>query len=292
VSRPEPIETLSAAGVPVLLRRPSREPAPVVILWHGMGPPSSPRALAEALPLDDLPAWKVYPCLPLLAGRLPAGGVAEILKREQEDYVLELLLPVVAGAVAELPGILEAVAKHAGARAKQTIGLFGFSAGAVAVLLALAERRVAIAAAAALGVARNLDVAVECFERFFGQRYRWGNAAEALRPRLDFEARADEIARGDPPPALLLLHGQADEMFAAENARALYRVLEPNYRASGQSRRLKLELLAEFTHSFGRGSEPGGTFPTSDAEPVERAVSEWFRDWLAPDSPDSSGNHF
>jgi dienelactone hydrolase len=290
VSVPERLEAVSAAGVPVLLRRPNREPAPLVVLWHGLGPPSSPRALAEALPLEDLPTWKAYPCLPLLAGRLPAGGVAEILKRQQEDFVLELLLPVVAGAAAELPRIVEAVAKQTGARTNKGIGLFGFSAGAAAALLALSERQLEIAAAAVLGVARNLDAAVATFERFFGQRYRWGRGSEALRPRLDFEARAGEISAGDPPAALLILHGEADEMFGVEDARQLYRALEPHYRASGHPARLELELLAEFTHSFGIGSEPRGTFPTSDAAPVDRALARWFASYLQGDGESLSGD--
>jgi predicted esterase len=290
VSGPEPIETLSAAGVPVLLRRPGSGRGPLVILWHGLAPPSSPRALAEALPLAHLPAWKAYPCLPLLAGRLPAGGVADILKRQQEDYVLELLLPVVAGAAAELPRIVEAVAKQTGARLEDGIGLFGFSAGAMAVLLALAERRLPVAAAAVLGAPLNLETAVESFERFFGQRYPWGSACEAVRPRLDFEARAGAIASGDPPPALLILHGEADEIFGVENARRLYRTLEPHYRTSGHPARLALELLAEFTHSFGVGSEPGGTFPTSDAAPVERALARWFASRLNADEESLSGD--
>ncbi len=297
MSQSAPIEAFSAAGVPVLLRRPSlparqasREPTPLVVLWHGLGPPSSPRALAEALPLDDLPAWKAYPCLPLLAGRLPAGGVAEVLKRQQEDFVLEMLLPVVAGAAAELPRIVEAVATHTGARTEKGIGLFGFSAGAAAALLALAERRLAVAAAAVLGVARDLDAAVAAFERYFGQRYRWRKESEALRPRLDFEARAGEIAAGDPPPALLLLHGEEDEMFGVEEARLLYSSLESCYRASGHFARLELNLLPELTHSFGVGRESGGTFPTSDAAPIEGALARWFGSYL-PDSAESlSGN--
>jgi dienelactone hydrolase len=282
VNRPEPIEGLSAAGVPVLLRRPERAHAPLVVLWHGLAPPSSPQALAEALPLEDLPAWKAYPCLPLLAGRLPAGGVAEILERQQEDYVLELLLPVVAGAVAELPRMVEALAKHAGGQPEDAIGLFGYAAGAMAVLLALAERRLPVAAAAVLAAPRNLDVAVESFERFFGLPYRWAGGASALRARLDFEARAGDIASGDSPPALLLLHGEADEMFDPENARSLYRALEPHYRSRGRGDRLKLELLPDFTHSFARGGDPAGTFPTSDAAPVERALTAWFQEQLEP----------
>jgi dipeptidyl aminopeptidase/acylaminoacyl peptidase len=215
--------------------------------------------------------------------------VAEILERQQEDYVLELLLPVVAGAVAELPRMVESLAMRAGAQPGEAIGLFGYAAGAMAVLLALAERRVPVAAAAVLAAPRNLDVAVESFERFFGQAYRWAAGASAVRARVDFEARAGEIAAGDSPPALLLLHGEADEMFDPENARRLYGALEPHYRAGGHGDRLKLELLPEFTHSFARGGDPAGTFPTSDAAAVERALTAWFEEQLEPgeESPPS-----
>ena len=71
---------VTLAEVPVLIRPPQEdiEGAPLIVLWHGYGPPNSEQALAELLPLDDVPAWKVYPALPLFGERLPEGGPDEI----------------------------------------------------------------------------------------------------------------------------------------------------------------------------------------------------------------------
>src|SRR5262249_32918078 len=66
------------AGVPAILRIPARTQKPPIVLWHGFGPPASEQALLQALPLDDVPAAKVYLGLPLFGKRAPAGGVDEL----------------------------------------------------------------------------------------------------------------------------------------------------------------------------------------------------------------------
>ncbi len=43
-----------------------------IVLWHGFGPPASEQALMEALPLDEVPAVKVYLGLPMFGSRAPA----------------------------------------------------------------------------------------------------------------------------------------------------------------------------------------------------------------------------
>src|SRR5262245_48723545 len=48
------------AGVPAVLRIPRKVTRPPIVLWHGFGPPASEQALMDALPLDDVPAVKVY----------------------------------------------------------------------------------------------------------------------------------------------------------------------------------------------------------------------------------------
>jgi hypothetical protein len=61
--------TTTLAGVPVIVRFPNSVTKPPIILWHGFGPPASEGALMAALPLDDVPAVKVYLGLPNGAGR-------------------------------------------------------------------------------------------------------------------------------------------------------------------------------------------------------------------------------
>src|SRR5688572_5983641 len=52
--------TTQLAGVPAVLRIPKVVSKPPVVLWHGFGPPVSEHALMDALPLDELPAIKIY----------------------------------------------------------------------------------------------------------------------------------------------------------------------------------------------------------------------------------------
>jgi len=48
------VESLQAAGAPVLLQFPKRQDS-LIILWHGFGFPSE-QALAETMPLADVHA--------------------------------------------------------------------------------------------------------------------------------------------------------------------------------------------------------------------------------------------
>lgn len=61
------------ADVPAILRRPKLLTKPPIVLWHGFGPPESERQLMDALPLDDVPALKVYLGLPLFRARAPGA---------------------------------------------------------------------------------------------------------------------------------------------------------------------------------------------------------------------------
>ncbi len=102
------LEPLDIAGVPLVLRPPANLslPAPLIVLWHGFGIPNSEEMLAEVLPLQEVQAWKAYLGLPLFGKRLPPGGLDEIVRRQMEDYVLQLLLPTINQAMQELPAVV------------------------------------------------------------------------------------------------------------------------------------------------------------------------------------------
>ena len=92
-------------GVPVLIVRP-KELSPgtrLVVLYHGFGPPESPQALSRALPLEKLQAVLAYVNLPLMAERLPAGGIDELKRAQANDFVNGLFFPSINGAATELP---------------------------------------------------------------------------------------------------------------------------------------------------------------------------------------------
>src|SRR5262245_3148723 len=61
-----------AAGVPFVAIPPQskRDQTPTVVIWHMHDPPRSETAMAAALPLQGLDAWRVYLGVPLSGTRL------------------------------------------------------------------------------------------------------------------------------------------------------------------------------------------------------------------------------
>jgi hypothetical protein len=57
--QPARVGEVDLAGVPAIIRVPTRVAAPPIVLWHGFGPPASEEALMALLPMDDVPAVKV-----------------------------------------------------------------------------------------------------------------------------------------------------------------------------------------------------------------------------------------
>jgi hypothetical protein len=88
---------------------PEGESAPLVVAWHLHDPPRSERAMAAALPLKGLPAWRVYLGLPLSGSRLPDGGLEAFFQLSYQDAVLKVFGPVCRQAVEEFPAALAAL---------------------------------------------------------------------------------------------------------------------------------------------------------------------------------------
>jgi predicted esterase len=273
------LESLTLAGVPLVLRHPAKrdEPAPLIVLWHGFGSPNSERTLAEVLPLDDVHAWKAYLGLPLFGARLPEGGIEEIRRRQQEDYALELFLPVAAGAREELPGVVRSLARDYAIELEGGIGIFGFSAGGAAAMLNLIESPIAIRTAILCNTARNMASAVSTVEKVLGKTYAWPEAAQIAAERIDPIARAGEIARREPPASVLLLYSENDEYFAAEHASDLAAALQAAYRQAGNPRRVTAQMLGGMTHHFGPSAGQHGPVRISEATALRRAVGEWLQ---------------
>lgn len=125
----------------VLLRPARHDSAPIVVLYHGFGPPNSPQDMAQAFPLDTVEANLAYVGLPLFGERSPPGGLDEVMDRQARDYLRQLLIPVVDQAADELPTIVTEIAERTCAKAN-TPALLGFSAGGVIVAAALIRAQV------------------------------------------------------------------------------------------------------------------------------------------------------
>jgi len=259
------------AGVPATLRIPALVSKPPIVLWHGFGPPDSERALMEALPLDDVPAIKVYLGLPLFGTRAPTEGMREVVRRQNEDMAALVFKPAVVGAATELSAVIEALHRQECIRAGDTIGLFGFSAGGAAVLLALAERDVPISTAVILNASTGLSASVAAYERALKRSYTWTPAARELAQRSDAAGRAVDIARGNPPPALLIIHGKDDDMMPPQIAVSLHASLLPLYEKTNNGARARLEVTPGMTHAW------------TDAGSIEKMrslVGDWYRRYM------------
>ena len=259
------------AGVPAILRVPKTIRKPPILLWHGLGSPGSESELSSALPLDDVPAVKVYLGLPLLGGRAPSREEESLAQRQAEDYALRIFEPVVVGAARELPAVLVELRQLHCLRANEKVGLFGFSAGGAAALVALTQASTPVAAAVVVNAPTGLKVAVDGFERATKHPYAWSDASRQLARRVDAIGHAAEIAAGGPPRALLLFQGADDAVIAPKGAVSLEAALRPYYQQPGNERRLKLVVAPGVSHAW---ADP------ATVTQVRNAVADWFNRYL------------
>src|ERR1700677_4138308 len=99
--------TGTAAGVPFVALPPvgtgpaGSGRAPMIAAWHPTAAPGSPAAMAAAIPLPDVPAWRVYFGLPGTGSRLATGEAAG--RGEDWDLLLDGYAPMIEQAAAEFP---------------------------------------------------------------------------------------------------------------------------------------------------------------------------------------------
>lgn len=156
-------------------------------------------------------------------------------------------------------------------------GLLGGSAGAAAAQLVLAEQDVPVAAAALVSPAIQLAEVVGYNERSFGVSYPWGDESRAVAARIDFAARAAEIAGRDPQPPVLLVNGADDDHAFHDQAERLYAELRNRYTRPDQVVRMMVRGMG---HAFADqpGIEPAPQTPA--AARVDEVVTGWFRRYL------------
>ncbi|MET0532812.1 MAG: prolyl oligopeptidase family serine peptidase [Steroidobacter sp.] len=251
---------------PAFIRMPAKVSRPPIILWHGFGPPDSEQALMDALPLDDVPAVKVYLGLPMFGARTLAQG--ELARRQQEDLGKLVFEPVVMGGAKELASVVRALEQRGCKRTGDAIGLFGFSAGGAAVLYALAEADVRVGVAVTLNASTGLTASVNAYERATKKSYVWTDGTRGLALRSDAVGRAKDIAAGEPPPALLIIHGAEDAMLTPSVAVSLHEALLPLYAGKHASQRLQLTVVPGLAHAWAN---------TGNVETLRSSIAAWFQ---------------
>jgi pimeloyl-ACP methyl ester carboxylesterase len=267
-----------AAGVPYVAYRPAPdcERAPLVAVLHLMDRPRSVSAMAAALPLATVPAWRAYLGLPMLRARELSEGMQELPPLSGED-ALNLMGPVVEQAAQELPGALAALSQQLPV-AKAPVVLVGVSVGAAAVLLALAEGPVRVGAAVLVNAAVRAADVVAAAERTNEAPYPWTDASRRMADRLDFVRRAGDIASSLPQPGVLIVNGQEDHPAYPRSADDLYEALSSRWWSPAQVERVRIPGLG---HTL--AEDPGNdTAPrTRGAALVDEVVGAWLTRRLA-----------
>ncbi len=271
----------TAAGVPYVALPPAgrhdgRERAPLIIAWHLNDPPRSAAAMAAALPLSGVAAWRVYLDLPMHGGRQLPGGREEFMRLGYQDAVMKAFEPQVTHAVEEFPAVLAALRVRLPV-ADGPIGVVGASVGALPAQLVMAGGAVQVAAAALISPVVQLAEVVAANERRFAVSYPWTDASRAVAARFDLVSRAGEIAALDPQPAVLLVTGEHDDPAFPLQAGRLQSELRRRYTDPA---RVSLTSIPGMKHAFAEepGIEPAPQ--TAEAELVDAAVSDWFSRYL------------
>ncbi len=265
-----------AAGVPFVALPPegAAADAPLVVAWHLLDPPRSESAMAAALPLRGLPAWRVYLGLPLSGSRLPEGRLEALYRLGYEDAVARLFRPIVRRALRELPAALAELRERLEVGDAELV-LMGGSVGALVAQSVVADTDTPVRAAALVSPAVRLASVIATNERRFEVTYRWSDRTRATADQLDFVARADELA-ARRVPMLLVVGEHDDEQGFRAPAAGLRRAL------ADRGGDVELAVVPGMEHAL--ADEPGlaAAPQTPQAASVDALVVAWLERHLGP----------
>jgi pimeloyl-ACP methyl ester carboxylesterase len=255
--------TGTAAGVPYVALPPEGDgPAPLVAVWHLLDAPRSEAAMAAAVPMAGVPAWRVYFGMPMFGERALPGGMDELLRLASEDYVLNVAKPIVDQAAAEFPAALADLRAQLSIK-DGSVGIAGGSMGGLVAYEILARGEVPVSAAALVNPVTSLALVVRrAHQQLFGTDYTWTDASRAAADHFDFVRRAEEI----DVPTLVVIGLEDDIAFRAP--------------AAELGDRVELVTLPGMKHAI--ADEPGleAAPQNADAKRVDAEFTRWFRQHL------------
>jgi pimeloyl-ACP methyl ester carboxylesterase len=157
----------------------------MVAIWHPLGEAGSPDAMAVALPLSGVPAWRVYFGLPRTGSRAVDVAVGS-------DFVLDIYTPMIEQAAAEFAEA-RSVLRDILPIDDGPVAVVGSSAGAHTALRVLTGGEVQVAAAAVINPAVCTESVVAVNERYRGFSYSWTEQARQRAAALDMVAAASDV---------------------------------------------------------------------------------------------------
>lgn len=253
--------TGTAAGVPFTALPPADGgAAPLIVTWHMLDAPRSDAAFAAALPMHDVPAWRVHLGMPMCGARMVDGRTDAIVELFQKDPVKLFLHPFVRQATEELPAALDSIRAQLPVD-DGPIGVLGGSLGGAVALRVIAETNIPVFAGAVVNGAIRLRSVVDLFPG----DYPYDAETEKIVDSLDFVAKAATIADRAP---LLVVSGELDHPGLRADALSLVEAL---------GERAELLSIPGLAHPLAEepGIEPAPQLPL--AREVDAGLTAWFR---------------
>jgi dienelactone hydrolase len=255
-----------AAGVPFVALPPSNVdgPAPLVVTWHLMDPPRSEVAMAAAVPMNDVPAWRVHFGLPMSGRRALPGGDEEFFALSAEDAVLNVFGPVTDQAASEFPAAVAELRKQLSI-SDAPIGVAGGSAGSMVAYEVMTRAEVPIVAGAVVSPVTQLAPVIAANARRYDITYTWTDASRAIAERYDFVRRAEEIK-----VPLLIVAGADDDIAVREPAELAHKEITQS----------ELVVIPGMEHALADGDGLEATPQNEDAMRVDAEFTRWFKQYL------------
>jgi dienelactone hydrolase len=253
-----------AAGVPYVALPPaSGGTAPMIAVWHLMDPPCTEVAMAAAVPMNGLEAWRVYFGLPMTGRRPLPGGMDEFFRIAAEDAVLNVFEPQTEQAAAEFPAALADLRTQLSI-ADGPVGIAGGSAGGLVAYEVTVRAEVPIFASAFINPVTQLAPVIAANARRFDVEYAWNDTNRAVAERYDFVRRADEIK----VPALLVI-GADDDIAIREPAQLLQKEIDAS-----------LVSIPGMRHDLADAPGVEAAPQNEDARRVDAELTRWFTQYL------------
>ncbi|MBE9372849.1 alpha/beta hydrolase [Saccharopolyspora sp. HNM0983] len=253
--------TGTAAGVPfTALPPPDDGPAPLIVTWHMLDAPRSDPAFAAALPMHDLPAWRVHLGMPMCGARMVNGTMDAGLELLRTDVLMSALHPFVQQATEEFPAALDSIRAQLPV-ADGPIGVLGGSLGAAVALRILADTATPLFAGAVVNAAIRLRSVVDLFDG----DYPYDTESDNVVDSWDFVTKAGSIAERAP---LLVVSGELDHPALRADAVDLVDAVGPG---------AELLPIPGLAHPLADepGIEPAPQQPL--ARDVDAGLTAWFR---------------
>ncbi|KZM70123.1 alpha/beta hydrolase family protein [Nocardia terpenica] len=257
--------TGTAAGVPFTALPPSDDGvAPLIVTWHMLDAPRSDAAFAAALPMNDLPAWRVHLGMPMCGARMVDGSTDAIVELFSKDPLMSFLYPFVRQATEEFPAALESIRAQLPVD-DGPIGVLGGSLGGAVALQILTATEIPIFAGAIVNAAIRMRSVVDLFPG----DYPYDAESETIVDNLDFIPEAENIASRAP---LLVVSGELDHQALRADALRL---------VDAMGERSELLSIPGLAHPLADepGIEPAPQLPPARA--VDSGLTAWFRRHIA-----------